>query len=98
MSHLVFRCVRRLTGNTLKNPVYFHSLNFSKFSFFRISPAGAAVQHTIRCDYRNAVTKATANGKEVKYGMYPTVIQSKYRIDEKRPLAKDGKEKQPWSK
>ena len=56
------------------------------------------MQHTIRCDYRNAVTKATANGKEVKYGMYPTVIQSKYRIDEKRPLGKDGKEKQPWSK
>lgn len=56
------------------------------------------MQFTIRCDYRNTVTKARADGKEEKFGMFPTVIQSKFRIDEKRPMGKDGKEKQPWSK
>ena len=56
------------------------------------------MQHTIRCDYRNTVTKTNAEGKEVVYGMFPTVIQSKFRIDQKRPMTKDGKEKQPWSK
>ena len=56
------------------------------------------MQHTIRCDYRNTVTKTNTDGKEVKYGMFPTVVQSKFRIDQKRPMGKDGKEKQPWSK
>ena len=52
------------------------------------------MQYTIHCDYRNSVTKA--NGE--KYGMYPMLIQRKYRIDEKRPMTKDGEEKKPWSK
>ena len=56
------------------------------------------MQYTIRCDYRNTVTKSRADGKEEKHGVFPTVIQSKFRIDDKRPMAKDGKEKQPWSK
>ena len=30
--------------------------------------------------------------------MYPMLIQSKYRIDDKRPMDKDGKDKKPWSK
>ena len=71
-------------------------MNFYIF-FFRISPKEAAMQYTIHCDYRNSVTKA--NGE--KYGMYPMLIQRKYRIDEKRPMNKDGeevKEKKPWSK
>ena len=71
-------------------------MNFYIF-FFRISPKEAAMQYTIHCDYRNSVTKA--NGE--KYGMYPMLIQRKYRIDEKRPMTKDGeemKEKKPWSK
>ena len=56
------------------------------------------MQYTIRCDYRNTVTKTKADGKVEKFGMYPTIIQSKFRIDDKRPMGKDGKEKQPWSK
>ena len=52
------------------------------------------MQYTIHCDYRNSVTKA--NGE--KYGMYPMLVQRKYRIDKKRPMAKDGEEKKPWSK
>ena len=30
--------------------------------------------------------------------MYPQLTQSKFRIDEKRPMTKDGEEKKPWSK
>ena len=30
--------------------------------------------------------------------MFPTLIQSKFRIDNKRSLGKDGNEKKPWSK
>ena len=30
--------------------------------------------------------------------MYPQVIQSKFRVDQKRPMGKDGEEKKPWSK
>ena len=52
------------------------------------------MQYTIRADHRSTVTKT--NGE--KYGIYPTLIQSKFRVDEKRPMGKDGKEKAPWSK
>ena len=52
------------------------------------------MQYTIRADYRTSVNKT--NGE--KYGIYPTLIQSKFRVDEKRPMGKDGKEKAPWSK
>ena len=49
---------------------------------------------TIFYFFRSTVTKT--NGE--KYGIYPTLIQSKFRVDEKRPMGKDGKEKAPWSK
>ena len=52
------------------------------------------MQYTIKADHRSAVTKS--NGE--KYGIYPTLVQSKFRVDERRPMGKDGKEKAPWSK
>ena len=61
---------------------------------YRISPKGASMQYTIRCDYRNSVTKENGEAS----GIYPMLIQSKYRIDEKRQMTPDGKEKKPWSK
>lgn len=60
---------------------------------YRITPKGSAMQYTIRADHRSTVTKT--NGE--KYGIYPTLIQSKFRVDEKRPMGKDGKEKAPWT-
>ena len=55
----------------------------------------SAVQYTIHCNFRNAIK--TANGQT--FGMFPMLIQSKYRIDDKRPMEKDGiTEKKPWSK
>ena len=63
-----------------------------------MSPKGATMQYTIRCDYRHTVTKVLADGKQETYGMFPTLIQSKFRIDNKRSLGKDGNEKKPWSK
>ena len=49
---------------------------------------------SVHCGFRNTITKE--NGEV--FGMYPMLIQSKYRIDDKRPMDKDGKDKKPWSK
>ena len=65
------------------------------FIFFsRVSPKEAAMQYTMRCDYRSYVTRASGE----KSGIYPMLVQGKYRIDEKRPMGPNGEEKRPWSK
>ena len=61
---------------------------------YRISPKESAMQYTLGCDYRSYVTRH--NGQ--KCGIYPMLVQSKYRIDEKRPMGPNGEEKKPWSK
>jgi hypothetical protein len=70
-----------------------HTGQLSK-KIYRITPKESSVQYTIHCDFRNSIKKA--NGET--FGMYPMLIQSKYRIDDKRPMQNDGKEKKPWSK
>ena len=52
------------------------------------------MQYTMKCDYRSHVTRA--NGE--KCGIYPMLIQAKYRVDDKRPMGPHGEEKRPWSK
>ena len=61
---------------------------------YRVTTKENAVQYTIHCDYRNSISTPTGH----TFGMFPMLIQSKYRIDEKRPMEKDGiTEKKPWS-
>ena len=52
------------------------------------------MQFTLRCDYRSHVTR----GDGQKTGIYPMLIFSKYRIDDKRPMNPNQEEKKPWSK
>ena len=60
-----------------------------------MTPKESSVQYTVHCEFRNSIK--TANGQT--FGMFPMLIQSKYRIDDKRPMEKDGvTEKKPWSK
>ena len=60
-----------------------------------MTPKESSVQYTIHCAFQNSIK--TANGQT--FGMFPMLIQSKYRIDDKRPMEKDGvTEKKPWSK
>ena len=62
---------------------------------YRVTPKESPFQYTIHAQCRDSVK--TANGQV--YGMFPMLIQSKYRIDERRPMEKDGvTEKKPWSK
>ena len=62
---------------------------------YRMTPKESAMQYTVHCGFRDSVQ--SANGQT--YGMFPMLIQSKYRIDEKRPMQSDGvTEKKPWSK
>ena len=61
---------------------------------YRTSPKESSVQYTMHCNFRNSIKKE--NGEV--FGMYPMLIQPKYRIDDKRPMDKDGKEQKPWSK
>ena len=61
---------------------------------YRITPPGAAMQFTLKCDYRSHVTKA--NGE--KSGIFPMLVFSKYRIDDKRPKGPNDEERRPWSK
>ena len=52
------------------------------------------MQFTLKCDYRSHIPRA--NGGET--GIYPMLIFSKYRIDDKRPSGPNGEERKPWSK
>lgn len=52
------------------------------------------MQFTLKCDYRSHVTKA--NGE--KSGIFPMLVFSKYRIDDKRPKGPNNEERKPWSK
>ena len=61
---------------------------------YRLTPREKSVQHTVHCAFQESVK----NGSGQTFGMFPIVIQSKYRIDEKRPMCPDGiTEKKPWS-
>ena len=84
---------------TLKNFRLFQILGHFKGKIFllflyRISPPGVAMQFTLKCDYRSHIPRA--NGGQT--GIYPMLIFSKYRIDDKRPTGPNGEERKPWSK
>ena len=52
------------------------------------------MQFTVKTEYRSHVIRA--NGE--KSGIYPMLVFSKYRIDDKRPMGPNQEEKKPWSK
>lgn len=62
-------------------------------SSYRITPKEAPTQHTIHAEYSSSVEKVNGD----KFGVYPKVVHSKYRVDAKRPMLKDGREKPPWT-